>query len=60
MRPICLLLLVPYVVLLCVPIYNLDLPHLFGLPFFYWFQLLWIPITALIIYIVFTKVRDEG
>jgi hypothetical protein len=60
MRPIMLLLAVPYVALLFVPLYNFESPPVLGIPFFYWYQLLWIPITSLIIYIVFRKVRDDG
>ena len=41
-HPIYLLLLVPYVALLWVPFYNQIEPRLFGIPFFYWFQMLWI------------------
>ena len=36
-----LLLLIPYLVL-WVPLYNMVEPTLFGFPFFYWFQLVWI------------------
>jgi len=59
MRPISILLLAPFVALLWVPFYNFELPRLYGIPFFYWYQLVWIPITSLIIYIVFGKVRDD-
>jgi hypothetical protein len=41
-HPVYLLLLVPYVALLWVPFYNRIEPTLFGIPFFYWFQMLWI------------------
>ena len=41
-----LLLFVPCVVALWVPLYNVETPALFGLPFFYWFQLLLIPVSA--------------
>jgi hypothetical protein len=30
---------------------------LLGFPFFYWYQLLWVPITSLLIYIVYLKTR---
>jgi len=60
MRPISTLLVIPFVALLWVPFYNFGSPSLHGIPFFYWYQLLWIPITSLIIYIVFRKVRDDG
>jgi len=45
-----ILLLVPCVVALWAPLYNSIPPELFGIPFFYWFQLLLIPISALGIY----------
>ena len=41
-----LLLLVPCVIALWAPLYNMEQPALFGLPFFYWFQLLMIPVSA--------------
>ncbi len=45
-----LLLLIPCVVALWVPLYNFEAPALFGVPFFYWFQLLMIPLSALAIF----------
>ena len=39
------LLLLPFVGLLWVPFYNFHDPALFGFPFFYWYQLAWVPIT---------------
>lgn len=60
MRKVSLLLAVPYVALLWVPFYNFASPSLFGIPFFYWYQLAWIPLTSLLIYIVFRTVRDDG
>lgn len=59
MRPIWLLLLIPYIGLLWPPVYNRLEPYLFGFPFFYWYQLLFVPITALLIYLVYRQVRDE-
>ena len=38
-----LLLLIPCVLALWAPLYNTEPPALFGIPFFYWFQLLLIP-----------------
>jgi hypothetical protein len=43
------LLLVPCVLALWVPLYNSIPPVLFGIPFFYWFQLVLVPISALAI-----------
>ena len=45
-----LLLFVPCVIALWVPLYNFETPALFGMPFFYWFQLLLIPLSALAIF----------
>ena len=43
-----LLLLLPFIVLLWPPFYNFDKPEFIGLPFFYWFQLLVIVLTAIL------------
>jgi hypothetical protein len=42
-----LLFAVCAIVALWVPLYNRAEPALFGVPFFYWFQLLWIVVTAI-------------
>jgi len=47
-----LLLLVPFVALLWVPLYNRVDPILFGVPFFYWYQFTWVILTSLIILLV--------
>jgi hypothetical protein len=44
-----LLLLVPCLLALWVPLYNSVPPVLFGIPFFFWFQLVLVPISALAI-----------
>jgi Protein of unknown function (DUF3311) len=44
------LLFIPCVLALCAPLYNSTQPSLFGVPFFYWFQLLLVPISALTIF----------
>jgi hypothetical protein len=47
-----LLLLVPFVALLWVPFYNWIEPAIWGIPFFYWYQFLWVILTsALIIWV---------
>ena len=48
-----LLLLVQFVFLLWVPSYNRLEPTLIGLPFFYWYQLLWVLISAILTAIVY-------
>jgi Protein of unknown function (DUF3311) len=37
-----LCLLVPFAALLWVPMYAGGSPRLFGVPFFYWYQLAWV------------------
>ena len=55
LRP--LLLLVPCVGLLWVPFYDRATPSLFGFPFFYWYQLAWVPMTSLLIWVVWQGER---
>ena len=43
---IAVLLLAPVVALLWVPSYTRVRPRLFGFPFFYWYQLLWVIVGA--------------
>jgi hypothetical protein len=45
-----LLLLIPCVAALAVPLYNFDAPRLLGFPFFYWFNLLLVPVSVGFIY----------
>ena len=52
-RSIHLLLLLPFVATLWVPFYNRALPELAGIPFFYWYQILWVVLTALILWVVY-------
>lgn len=52
-----LALLVPYIALLWLPFYNDVRPSFAGFPFFYWYQFLWVPLTSLIIYIVYRGVK---
>jgi hypothetical protein len=41
-----LLLLVPLLGVLIPPIYDMKDPTLIGIPFFYWYQMAWIPISV--------------
>ncbi len=45
--------LIPFIAVLWVPFYNRTDPMWAGIPFFYWYQLLWIPLTAVIISAVY-------
>ncbi|MDQ4502998.1 DUF3311 domain-containing protein [Sinomonas sp. ASV322] len=43
------ILLAVAIVLPLVPqLYSFDAPRLGGMPFFYWYQLLWVPISAVL------------
>jgi len=46
-----LLLALPAIVTCFVPIYNHIDPKLAGFPFFFWFHLALVPITAICIYV---------
>ena len=47
------LLLIPFIPMLWPPFYNYLQPTFIGVPFFYWFQLLWVIITAIIMALVY-------
>jgi hypothetical protein len=53
-KPLLLLLFLPFIVLLWPPFYNFQQPEFIGIPFFYWFQLLWIIITAILTAVVYS------
>jgi hypothetical protein len=42
-----------FVINLAVPFYNRTGPALFGFPFFYWYQMMAVPVSSLLIYVVF-------
>ena len=48
-----LLLLAPCIVAVWAPLYNRVDPQLFGLPFFYWFQLALVLVSALVTAVVY-------
>jgi hypothetical protein len=54
-----LLLLLPFIGLLAVPLFNQESPELFGFPFFYWYMFAWVPLTSLLIWIVYRNERTE-
>lgn len=47
------LLLLPVLAMLWVSSYNRVEPTLAGIPFFYWYQLLWILIGAVLVFVVY-------
>jgi hypothetical protein len=56
-----LLLLPPYLAMIWVASYNKVEPEWAGIPFFYWYQLLWILIATVLTAIVyFATARHDG
>lgn len=55
------LLLVPFIATLWPPFYAKAQPALAGFPFFYWYQLLWVVLAAVVVWVVLvmTKGRDD-
>lgn len=53
------LLLVPFVATLIPPLYARSAPTLFGFPFFYWYQIVWIVLSAAIVWIVYAATRES-
>ncbi|MHB1172707.1 MAG: DUF3311 domain-containing protein [Lacisediminihabitans sp.] len=54
-----ILLTVGIVVPLLVPLYARKEPELFGMPFFYWYQMLWVFIETFLLWITYTIVTRE-
>ena len=48
-----ILFVLPFVAMLWVSSYNRLTPELFGFPFFYWYQLLWVIIAAALAGIIY-------
>ena len=59
---VAVLLLAVLVGTIWVPIYNRTTPALGSWPFFYWYQLLWVPVVALVSFIAYLLSRsaDRG
>ncbi|HYZ57105.1 MAG TPA: DUF3311 domain-containing protein [Streptosporangiaceae bacterium] len=53
------LLIVPVVAYLWVPSYAKASPRVAGFPFFYWWQLLWLVITVVLMGAAYFLVRNE-
>ena len=52
-----LLFVVQYAVVLWPPLYNKADPAVLGIPFFYWFQLAWVLVSAVITAVVYFATR---
>jgi hypothetical protein len=54
------LLLLPFIGLLWVPFYNSAEPSLFGFPFFYWYQIAWVPASSFLTFLVLRSQRARN
>ncbi|GAA1879189.1 DUF3311 domain-containing protein [Pseudonocardia ailaonensis] len=54
-----LLLLIP-LLMLVTPWFNTRNPVLWGMPFFYWSQFLWVPVGVVCVAIVYVRTKGGG
>jgi hypothetical protein len=57
---IALCLVAPFVAMLWVGSYAKTDPAFIGIPFFYWYQMLWVPLTVVLTIIVYRKTKGPG
>jgi hypothetical protein len=53
-----MLFLIQFVAVLWPPFYNKAAPYWMGVPFFYWYQLLWVVISAVFTAVVYLATDD--
>lgn len=53
------LLLLPFIGTLLPALYNHANPSFIGLPFFYWYQMLWVILTVILLGFVVVKTRER-
>jgi cation transport ATPase len=54
---VAVLLLIPCVALALVPTYSHETPRLWGWPFFYWYQVMWVLITPVLTYAAYVVIK---
>ncbi|MBV9972131.1 MAG: DUF3311 domain-containing protein [Candidatus Eremiobacteraeota bacterium] len=52
------LLLLPFIATLFPPFYARTSPVIFGFPFFYWYQLVWVVLAAVVVGVVLLTAGD--
>ena len=53
------LLLLPFAGLCFPQMYNRETPYLFGVPFFYWYQFVWVIVATAILGVVYVRTRED-
>lgn len=56
-RAVAWLLVLPLAGVLLPPLYNVREPLLLGVPFFYWYQLAWVPLSVVCLLVVYRATR---
>ncbi len=59
-NPVLLVLVLPLLGVLLPWIYNTRSPELIGIPFFYWYQMLWVPLSVICTVIAYRATRTRG
>lgn len=59
MRRWYVLLVLPFIGTLIPPLYNHARPALFGMPFFYWYQLAWVIVTGVLLGVFVAATRER-
>lgn len=54
-----LCLLTPFIAILWVGSYDSVDPTFIGIPFFYWYQMLWVPLSTVLTCVAYLLVRRE-
>lgn len=47
------LLIIPFIATLWIPFYQSPNPGFYGIPYFYWYQFLWVILTAILTAVVY-------
>jgi hypothetical protein len=55
-----ILLVIPFIAVLWIPFFNRAEPTLWSFPFFYWYQLLWIILSGIVIGLVYLLEHRTG
>lgn len=55
-----LLFVVQFLIILWPPFYNRVDPTVMGIPFFYWFQLLWVIVSAVLTAVVYVSTNEAS
>jgi hypothetical protein len=54
------LFLIPFFAVFFPWLYNTRDPELFGMPFFYWYQMAWVPLSVIITVFVYQKTKGTS